>query len=80
MENYVFWKLYTYTQSVCLLKDAKREEPIHGNVRVRLREETKMSSSGRCTSRLVSGNFPGICMPPIHIIILYIPGECAHGG
>ena len=30
--------------------------------------------------RFNSGSFPGICMPPLHIIILYTLGESVHGG
>ena len=77
--NYVFWKLYNYKQIVCPLEGDQRAEPLHVNVRVRLIEGF-FSGSGRYTSRGISNGVPVICIPPIHIIILYIPGDCVHGG
>ena len=78
--NHVFWKLYNYKQSVCPLEGAQRAEPLNGYVGIRLGKETQIYGSGIDTSRGNIRSVPGICIPPLHIIILYIPGECVHSG
>ena len=58
----------------------QRAQPLHVNMRVRLGEETQISGSGIYISGGNSGSVPGIRITPLHIITLYITGECVHGG
>ena len=60
-------------------KPPQRVATLHKNMHLGLGEEVKMSVRGRGAIRGRHSGVTGICTPPIHVIIIQIPGKCAHG-